>query len=112
MAQMQPSLLRTLQARLKNSVVQYNKAKRILDTLPEDADDDAYGKAKDRERLLRGVVRGCAQMYIVVANPAQQSDKDAINDLEIDYGMIGTRSRPKAQASEITRKFLEDYYDE
>jgi hypothetical protein len=112
MAQTQPSILRTLKARLKNSVVQYNKAKRILDTLPDDASDDEYGNAKDRERLLRGVVRGCAQMYIVVANPAEQNSKDAINDLEIDYGMIGKRSKPKPKASDIGSKFLEEYYDD
>jgi hypothetical protein len=112
MAAMQPSLLKTLKARLVNSIKQYNQALDILNTLPDDADDDAYGKAKDRERLLRGVVRGSAQMYIVVANPAQQSDKNAINDLEIDYGMPGKRSRPRAKASDIGSKFLEEYYGE
>lgn len=112
MAAMQPSLLRTLKARLTNSVKQYNQALRILDTLPDTASDDEYGKAKDRERLLRGVVRGCAQMYIVVANPAEQNSKDAINDLEIDYGMPGKRSKPKAQASTIGSKFIAEYYGE
>lgn len=112
MASTQPSILKVLKARLTNSVKQYVEAKRILDTLPDNADDDEYGKAKDRERLLRGVVRGCAQMYIVVANPAQQSDKNAINDLEIDYGMPGKRSKPKAQPSDIGAKFLKEYYDE
>jgi hypothetical protein len=112
MAQTQPSILKVLKARLTNSVKQYNEAKRILDTIPDDADDDAYGKAKDRERLLRGVVRGCAQMYIVVANPAQQNSKDAINDLEIDYGLPGKRSRPRAKASDIGANFLKEYYGE
>lgn len=112
MASTQPSILRTLKSRMKSSVAQYVKAKEYLDTLPDDVDDDEYGKAKDRERLLRGVVRGSAQMFIAVANPAQQSNKNAINDLEIDYGMPGKRSRPKAQVSDNVTKFLDSYYDE
>ena len=109
----QPSILKMLQARLRSSVVQYKKAKAILDTLSAtETNDDEYYKARDRERLLRGVVRGCAQMFICVANPAQANSKDAINDLEIDYGVPGKRSRPKAQVSETVAKFMEEYYDE
>jgi len=112
MASTQPSILRTLKARMQSSVKQYLAAKKYLDTLPDDADDDEYGKAKDRERLLRGVVRGSAQMFIAVANPAQQSNKDAINDLEIDYGMPGKRSRKKPEVSQAVTNFLKDYYDD
>lgn len=112
MASTQPSILRTLKARLTNAVKQYNAALDNLNTLAESDDGDAYDKARDRERLLRGVVRGCAQMFICVANPAQQNSKDAINDLEIDYGMPGKRSRPKAQVSDNVTKFLEEYYSD
>lgn len=112
MASTQPSILRTLKARMKSSVNQYLKAKEYLDTLPDDADDDEYGKAKDRERLLRGVVRGSAQMFIAVANPAEQNNKNAINDLEIDYGMPGKRSRQRPPVSENVTKFMEQYYED
>lgn len=108
----QPSILRMLQARMRSSVKQYNQALDILNTLADSDDESAYDNALSRERLLRGVVRGCAQMFICVANPAQANSKDAINDLEIDYGIRGKRSRPKAQVSETVAKFMEEYYDE
>lgn len=110
-ARMQPSLLKLLKARLNNSVKQYVKAKQIMDDLAESEDGDAYDKARDRERLLRGVVRGSAQMYIVVANPAQANDTKAIADLEVDYGMPGKRSRPRPAASEVGANFLKEYYE-
>lgn len=112
MAAVQPSLLTMWQKRMMSVVRQYNKAKGILDTLPDSADDDAYAKAKDRERLLRGVVRGSAQMYIILVRPYEADSNDAINDLEIDFGMPGKRSRAKAQVSESVAKFMEEYYDE
>jgi hypothetical protein len=101
-----------MKARMRSSVKQYLAAKNILDTLPDDIDDDEYGKHHDRERLLRGVVRGTAQMFLVVANPAFASNKDYINDLEIDYGMPGKRSRQKPQVSDTVSKFLDEYYAE
>lgn len=112
MAATQPSILRMFKARMTSSVKQYLAALDILNTLADEEDGDAYEKARDRERLLRGVVRGSAQMYIALANPAQASSKDAINDLEIDYGMPGKRSTPKAEVSNNVKKFLEEYYDE
>lgn len=112
MAATQPSILRTMKSRMRSAVKQYVNAKQILDTADDDLDDDAYGKLHDRERLLRGVVRGTAQMFLVVANPAFASNKDYINDLEIDYGMPGKRSKPKAQVSDTVSKFLDEYYAE
>jgi len=108
----QPSILRMLQARMKSSVKQYVAALDQMNNLAEGEDGDAYDKARDRERLLRGVVRGSAQMYIAVANPAQANSKDAINDLEVDYGFPGQRSRPRAAASTNVSKFLDEYYAE
>lgn len=108
----QPSILRMLQARMKSAVKQYVAALDQMNALAEGEDGDAYDKARDRERLLRGVVRGSAQMYIAVANPAQANSKDAINDLEVDYGFPGQRSRPRAKASDTVSKFLDEYYAE
>lgn len=108
----QPSILVMMKKRLRSSVKQYVTAKDKLDTLTDDVDDDTYFAARDRERLMRGVVRGSAQMYIALANPAQANDKDAINDLEVDYGFPGKRSKPRALASEVGKKFLEEYYAE
>jgi len=109
----QPSILNMLKARLKSSVKQYLAAKATLDSLAShDQDGDSYDDARDRERLLRGVVRGCAQMFIAVANPAEASSKTAIADLEIDYGMPGKRSRTRPPASENVTKFLKEYYEE
>lgn len=106
----QPSILRMLQTRMKSAVKQYVVALDNMNALADSDDGDAYDAARDRERLLRGVVRGSAQMYIAVANPAQASSKDAINDLEVDYGFPGTRSRPRAKASDTVSKFLDEYY--
>lgn len=112
MASPQPSLLVAWKKRMMSVVRQYLKAKAILDTLPDSASDDDYAKARDRERLLRGVVRGSAQMYIILVRPYEADSNDAINDLEIDFGMPGKRSRAKAQVSETVAKFMEEYYDD
>jgi hypothetical protein len=114
MTRTQPSILNMLKARLKSSVKQYLAAKEKLDELEDNPmiGDDEYGKARDRERLLRGVVRGCAQMFIAVANPAEASNKTAIADLEIDYGMPGKRSRQRPPVSEAVTKFMQEYYEE
>jgi hypothetical protein len=112
MASPQPSLLVAWKKRMMSVVRQYLKAKAILDTLPDSASDDDYAKARDRERLLRGVVRGSAQMYIILVRPYEADSNDAINDLEIDFGMPGKRSRAKAQVSETVAKFMEDYYED
>lgn len=112
MSRTQPSILNMLKARLKSSVKQYLVAKQQMDDLADGEDGDAYDKARDRERLLRGVVRGCAQMFIAVANPAEASSKTAIADLEIDYGMPGKRSRSRPPVSDSVTKFLKEYYEE
>lgn len=106
----QPSIMRMLQTRMKSAVKQYVVALDKMNSLADSDDGDAYDAARDRERLLRGVVRGSAQMYIAVANPAEANRKEAINDIEVDYGFPGTRSRPRAKASDTVSKFLDGYY--
>lgn len=109
----QPSILTMMQRRMRSAVRQYNQAKARLDALEDEPTTKAeLREAHNRERLLRGVVRGSAQMYLCVANPAEASNKDSINDLEVDYGFPGKRSRPKAMPSEVGAKFLREYYDE
>jgi len=115
MAKAQPSLLRMWQARFKAQVAAYIKAKEEYDLLEErqnDAPDTAGAvdlhAAERKERLLRGVVRGSAQMLIILTNPASAKDMKAVADLEIDYGMPGKRNRPRVGTSPTVSKYLED----
>lgn len=114
----QPSLLRMMQARFLSQIKAYKKAKAELDALEERADNESVDTAlikeieaaKHKERLTRGIVRGSAQMLIIVATPHEAKDNNAINDLEIDSGMPGKRSKPRARASEMSKAFLDQYY--
>lgn len=116
----QPSLLRMLQSRFLTQIKTYNKAHTELNNLLELMNEDGstfdrgelYEKLKAKERLTRGIVRGSAQMLIIISNPAQAKDNDAINDLEYDSGLQGiNRSKPKARASDMSKAFLDQYYD-
>lgn len=102
MPKAQPSLLRMWQSRFKATVASYLKAKAALDADPENQ------QLRDRERMLRGVVRGGAQMLIIMVRPWEYKDNEKILDLEIDYGMPGKRSRPLPGVSPSMSKFLED----
>lgn len=112
----QPSLLRQWQARFKATVASYLKAKEELDRINAAIDDRGpdsaliieQQRAHDRERMLRGVVRGGAQMLIILARPWDAKNADAIKDMEIDYGMPGKRSKPRAQVSPAISKYVED----
>jgi hypothetical protein len=112
----QPSLLRQWQARFKATVASYLKAKAELDRIsaqleelsPDTALIQEHQAAHDRERMLRGVVRGGAQMLIILARPWDAKNTDAIKDMEIDYGMPGKRSKPRAQVSPAISKYIED----
>lgn len=115
MPKAQPSLLRMWQARFKATVATYLKAKQELDDMAESLgpyvplfEDSNYRKLHDRERMLRGVVRGGAQMLIILVRPWEAKDNEKILDLEIDYGMPGKRSRPLPGVSPSMSKFLED----
>jgi len=107
----QPSLLAQWQRKFKTAVRSYLKAKQYLDTLPDTATDDEYADARDKERLLRGIVRGEAQCLIILSRPWQADDKVAIADLEIDYGMPGERSKPRPGVSPTISAWFEEYYD-
>lgn len=102
----QPSLLRAWQARFKTTVSAYLRAKEEFDAHPEV--DEEWIRLRERERMLRGVVRGGAQMLIILVRPFEAKDNTAIMDLEIDYGMPGKRSRPLPGVSPSMSKFLED----
>lgn len=111
----QPSLLRQWQSRFKATVASYLKAKADLDEYRHNVneghrhhDEDEAQQLRDRERMLRGVVRGGAQMLIILTNPWSWKNNEAILDLEIDYGMPGKRSKPRPGVSPTMSKFLED----
>lgn len=111
MPRAQPSLLRQWQARFKATVAQYLKAKAELDEIEAARhiySESEWQKARDRERMLRGVVRGGAQMLIILVRPWEWKDNVAILDMEIDYGMPGKRSKPRPGVSPTMSKFLED----
>jgi len=113
MGNSQPSLLRMWQSRFKATVASYVKAKAELDATPMPqvtnwAELEEYLKRRDRERMIRGVVRGGAQMLIILCRPWEAKDNAAILDLEIDYGMPGKRSKPRPGVSPSMSKFLED----
>lgn len=106
----QPSLLEMWQTRFKSTVKQYNEALDAMHAV--EGDGDAYDKARDRERLLRGVVRGGAQMLIILARPYEANSTTAIKDLEIDYGVPGERSRPLPGVSPSIAKLFPEHMDD
>lgn len=116
MGNAQPSLLRQWQSRFKATVSTYLKAKAELDRINEAIESGGADQAliadhqvaRDRERLTRGVVRGGAQMLIILCRPWEWKDPEKIMDLEIDYGMPGKRSRPLPGVSPSVSKWLED----
>lgn len=112
MANPQPTLLRLWRARMRSAVKAYLVAKDNLDTLADTEDGDAYETARDKERLLRGIVRGMATMYLVLADPANANNKVALSDLEIDFGMPGKRSKPKPGTSDTFLRWYKEYYGE
>lgn len=105
-----------MQSRFLAQIKSYKKTKAELDELVERFNEneepgmaEQIERLKAKERLLRGVVRGAAQMLIIISNPAEAKDNDAINDLEIDSGMPGKRSRPKPGVSPTITNFLDRY---
>lgn len=112
MSRAQPSLLRQWQARFKATIAAYVRAKEQLDAteMPDEfgPEFDAYLKLRDRERMMRGVVRGGAQMLIILSRPWEWKNNEAILDMEIDYGMPGKRSKPRPGVSPLISKYFED----
>lgn len=118
MGSTQPSILRAMQARFKAQVKSYLKAKDDLDRINREIDkggaDQAliheHQAAFARERVQRGVVRGAAQMCMLLARPAFAKDPDYVHDFEIEYGMPGKRKRPSPGVSPSFSKYMEDNY--
>ena len=108
----QPSLLELWKRRFRAQVKAYHVAKRNLDTVLADANATKAEKreAKEKERLARGIVRGGAQMLTILSRPFDINNKEAIADLEIDYGMPGKRSRELPGTSVSFVKWFESYW--
>lgn len=108
----QPSLLELWKRRFRAQVKAYNTAKRNLDTLTasDTATKAEIREAKEKERLARGIVRGGAQMLTILSRPFDINNKEAIADLEIDYGMPGKRSRELPGTSVSFVKWFESYW--
>lgn len=108
----QPSLLELWKRRFRAQVKAYLKAKEYLDTLTasDTATKAEIREAKEKERLARGIVRGGAQMLTILSRPFDINNKEAIADLEIDYGMPGKRSRELPGTSVSFLTWYKQYY--
>lgn len=121
----QPSLLRMWQAKFKNSIRQYVNIKAEADGIMAEIDrggaDTAlsveYQAAHDKERLLRGVVRGNASMLLILCRPNEAALKgrqyaEAVHDLEVEYGMPGKKFRRQIEyRGQADKTLLEDNRD-
>lgn len=107
-----PSMLELWKRRFRAQIKAYNTAKRNLDTVlaDENATKAQKREAKEKERLARGIVRGGAQMLIIMGQPFNINNQEAIRDLEIDYGIPGERSRPLPGTSVTFLQWFERYY--
>ena len=120
----QPSLLAMWQAKMKSCVRQYRSAKEALDqlevTLSESGDEFSpeWEKAHDKERVLRGTVRGAAMMMLVLSRPSEaayrgENYSHAVHDLEVDYGMPGKKFiRSVLYGNQSGGKYAEDNREE
>lgn len=105
-----PSLQRLFEAKMRTAVKAYNKQYDRLNELTlmfEDAESmpDVIA-AKNKERLLRGMVRGSAQMLLCLYRPYEHKSQDAIKELEHDFGTKGV-DRP-SPAPVIARPYEKD----
>lgn len=111
------SLLRMWQTRFKSQVAAYRKvyaeleAKRkdMNDNGPDNADIADLQALERREVYLRGVVRGAAQVLIILTRPYAYKDKDEIVKLERDYGMPGERGY-NPTGTRNAHEFFEDQW--
>lgn len=91
-----PSIYEIQKSKLRGAVKTYNNIKTTLDKTPE---DDRTDEMYDRERLYRGIVRGMAMM-LCGWNPQFANDKDMVTQMEVRYGVVGSKSnRPPAPVS-------------
>lgn len=98
------SLDRLMRAKLRGAVKTYIKAKEELDRNPSN-------KNRDKERLLRGIVRGQAMLLLTFFRPSQHSDKEEVIDIEQEHGFPHERDRG-FESSPTLKEFLRNYYDE
>lgn len=109
-----PSLQRLFEAKMRTAVKAYNKVYDELDEKnhnPESGEGYAveFIQLKNKERLLRGMVRGSAQMLLCLYRPYEHKSQDAIKELEHDFGTNGV-DRPKP-APPISRPYEKDTDD-
>lgn len=105
----QKTLRAILQARFKSQVAAYRKAYAALEnpTYEQKTNPTEFHKLKEKEVYLRGVVRGAAQILIVLTRPTEHKNKEAIRKLELDYGMPGERGIVQT-GSRVMQEFFED----
>lgn len=102
-----PSLQRLFEAKMRTSVKAYNKTYDELENYqhdPADADlpDTDYQSLKNKERLLRGMVRGSAQMLLCLYRPYEHKNQDALKEIEADFGTKGVdRPRPRPEVRDV-----------
>ena len=68
-----------LRAKMKAATKAYRKAKEKLDAEPT-------RENRDKERLMRGIVRGQAMMLLAYSRPSQHSDKHEVESIEYEFG--------------------------
>lgn len=73
------SIYRLMRAKMKASVKAYIKAREKLDA-------DPTRENRDKERLLRGIVRGQAMMLLTFFRPSQHADKHEVESIEYEFG--------------------------
>lgn len=98
------SLDRLMKAKLRGSIKTYLATKEELDRNPNN-------KLRDKERLLRGIVRGQAMMLLTFFRPSQHTDKDEIASIEQEFGFPHERDKGY-ESSPTLKAFLKRYYDE
>lgn len=122
----QPSLLKMWQAKFKNSIRAYLKVKADLDRIEKEMNEGGmvdtaiiveHQAARDKERLLRGIVRGGAGMVLILCRPPEsaytgKAYQEAIHDLEVEYGMPGKKFRRQVNyAGQSVGDYMEDNRD-
>lgn len=73
------SIYKIMRAKMKASVKAYLKAREKFDAEPTPAN-------RDKERLLRGIVRGQAMMLLTFFRPSQHSNKHEVESIEYEFG--------------------------
>lgn len=88
-----PTLQKLFESKMRTAVKAYNRQYDLwqeeLKDCEEAGGDDPDMKIREKERLLRGMVRGSAQMLLCLYRPYEHKNTDAINDLEADFGVKG-----------------------